>query len=58
MSPVQTKLHVDLPVCPVEGCNRVGKLPLQSYLGKSYCTGSAKEPHKKARMESRRFEEA
>ena len=54
---VQVKLGVELPVCPVEGCHRVGKLPTQSFKGTSYCSGSVKEPHKKTRIESRRFEE-
>jgi len=47
-------LTVELPVCPE--CKRVGKIPAGYYGGKEYCSGPAKDGHKKVRMEKRTFE--
>jgi hypothetical protein len=49
-------LTVVLPVCPVETCRRVGKIPGSYYGGKEYCSGPAKDGHKKVRMVKRTFE--
>jgi hypothetical protein len=56
MPPVATKpLEVRLDACP--HCRRVGKLPTESWSGKSLCRGRVGEMHPKARMQSRRFRE-
>jgi hypothetical protein len=47
-------LTVVLPVCPQ--CKRVGKIPAGYYGGKEYCSGPAKDGHKKVRMVRRTFE--
>lgn len=49
----KSRLTVLLPVCPT--CKRVGKIPAGYYGGKEYCSGPAKEGHKKVRMEKRTF---
>lgn len=45
------RLRVELPVCPEESCQQIGKLPTTQSL-KGYCTGSAVNgtAHKKRRM--------
>jgi hypothetical protein len=48
-------LRVELPVCPVEGCRRVGRLP-SHFTRKGFCSGGVKNPHKPIRMEKRVFE--
>jgi hypothetical protein len=49
-------LTVELPVCPVESCRRVGKIPLGLYGGKEYCAGPTGNGHKKVRMVKGKFE--
>jgi hypothetical protein len=50
------RLTVVLPVCPVETCRRVGKIPAGYYGGKEYCSGPMGNGHKKVRMVKRTFE--
>jgi hypothetical protein len=48
-------LTVDLPVCPIESCRRVGKIPFGHYGGKEFCSGPMGNSHKKARMKKQTF---
>jgi hypothetical protein len=52
----QETLRVVLPVCPVETCRRVGKIPVDHFGGKEFCAGRIDQSHKKVRMEKRTFE--
>jgi len=49
-------LRVDLPVCPVEDCRRVGKIPLDAFSGKESCIGRRGVRHKKTKMVPGTFE--
>lgn len=49
--------EVDLPVCPFEGCNRVGKIPNTFASGRFYCTGSPENHHRRTKMIMRSFRE-
>ena len=50
-----TPLSIELPVCG--RCRHVGKLPIGLFSGKGWCTGPKEAPHKKQRMQPRRFVE-
>lgn len=49
-------LQVYLPVCPIEGCETIGKIPSASSR-RDFCTGGTKNPHRSTKMESRLFVE-
>lgn len=49
-------LTVTLPVCPVEGCGTVGKIP-SAPSRRDYCTGGTKSPHRSTKMVDRLFKE-
>lgn len=48
-------LSVELPVCPIKDCRRVGKIPAGHFGGKEYCSGPIENSHKKVRMKRRTF---
>jgi hypothetical protein len=50
-------LTVCLPVCPEPGCRQVGKVPVESFHGRSYCKGAPGSLHPKRRMVPRYFKE-
>jgi len=56
MTTATEPLTVELPVCPVETCKRVGKLPGEHFRGKEYCVGTLGNTHRKVRMEKWTFE--
>jgi hypothetical protein len=49
-------LTVTLPVCPVESCRRIGKIPIGHFGGKEFCSGPIGEGHKKVRMKKATFQ--
>jgi hypothetical protein len=53
MSPAA--LSVELPVCPA--CSHVSKVPAGLFSGQGFCKGPKGAPHKRVRMEVRRFVE-
>jgi len=48
-------LTVELPVCPIGHCRRIGKIPVGHYGGKEFCSGPMGNTHKKVRMQKRTF---
>lgn len=56
MTTATKPLTVELPVCPVETCRHVGKLPA-SISRKDWCNGGLRSPHKACKMETRVFVE-
>lgn len=51
-----SNLRVQLPVCPVDNCRRVGKIPVGHFGAAEYCSGPIGNSHKKVRMKKRTFE--
>lgn len=51
------ELEVWLPVCPVEGCGQIGKVPMpngnRGYV--AFCTGPMGNSHGKTHMRTQRF---
>jgi len=56
MTTATDKLTVELPVCPIGDCRRVGKIPVGHFGGAEYCSGPIGNSHKKVRMKKRTFE--
>jgi hypothetical protein len=48
-------ITVELPVCPE--CEHVSKVPAGLFSGDNFCGGPKKAPHKRCRMEVRKFVE-
>lgn len=57
MTTALKQLEVKLPVCPMEACDRVGKIPGSFAVGRFYCTGEIPNTHRRVQMKLRLFRE-